>query len=170
MRNFNVFNLTAVLVLVFFLFPALSSATEKKHYMPAAEGEDFLSYITEVNPYQNWELWPGTEELYEGTEPHGVLLTTYVNKPALKGIKKGKLEQGMPQGSIIVKENYSPEEELVSVTSMYKVEGFNPEVGDWFWVNHTPDEEIDAAGKVQGCIDCHSQVENRDYLFIDAHE
>jgi len=170
MRSINAFNFTAVLVLVFFLFPALASAKGKMQDMPPAEGEEFLSYVTEVNPYQDWELWPGTETLYEGTEPHGVLLTTYVNKPALKGIKKGKLEEGMPQGSIIVKENYSPEEELISVTSMYKKEGFNPEVGDWFWVNHTSDEEIEAAGKVQGCIDCHQQAKDRDYLFLDAHE
>ena len=110
------------------------------------------------------------QKVFLSREPREARGRTRVNKPALKGIKKGKLEDGMPMGSIIVKENYSPEEELISVTSMYKKEGFNPEAGDWFWVNHTPDEEIDAAGKVQGCIDCHSQVENRDYLFIETHE
>ncbi|MFP4084890.1 MAG: hypothetical protein ACLFTC_08295 [Desulfonatronovibrio sp.] len=44
--------------------------------MPEAEGEAFLSYITKDNPYQEWNLWPGTEKLYQGTEPHGVRLTT----------------------------------------------------------------------------------------------
>ncbi|MFP4326326.1 MAG: cytochrome P460 family protein, partial [Desulfonatronovibrio sp.] len=138
--------------------------------MPEAEGEAFLSYITKDNPYQEWNLWPGTEKLYQGTEPHGVRLTTYVNKQALKGIEKGMLEQGMPYGSIIVKENYSADAELINVTSMYKKKGFNPQAGDWLWIVHTPGKEIDNAGKIGMCIDCHSQVEHRDYLFIDAHE
>ncbi|MFP4111205.1 MAG: cytochrome P460 family protein [Desulfonatronovibrio sp.] len=93
-----------------------------------------------------------------------------VNKQALKGIEKGMLEQGMPYGSIIVKENYSADAELINVTSMYKKKGFNPQAGDWLWIVHTPGKEIDNAGKIGMCIDCHSQVEHRDYLFIDAHE
>jgi hypothetical protein len=166
----NRYNSTIVLVLAFFLIPALVWATGKTKDMPGAEGEELLNYITEVNPYHEWELWPGTEKLYEGTEPHGVRLTTYVNKQALKGIDEGMLEKGMPYGSIIVKENYSAEEELMAVTSMYKLKGFNPEAGDWFWIQHAADKEIMAAGKVEMCIGCHSQVEHRDYLFIEAHE
>jgi hypothetical protein len=170
MKAIKTYNLTILLVLAFFLIPALVLATGKTKDMPEAEGEAFLSYITENKPYQDWDLWPGTEKLYQGTEPHGVLLTTYVNKQALEGINEDKLEQGMPDGSIIVKENYSDKEELINVTSMYKKKGYNPEAGDWFWVVHTADNEIQAAGKVEMCIDCHRQAKNRDYLFIDAHE
>ncbi len=170
MKAISKYNLTALLVLSFFLLPVLVQAMEGKKDMPAAEGEEFLEYITEVNPYHEWDLWPGTEEFYEGTEPHGVLLTTYVNDKALQGIEEGMLEEGMPNGSIIVKENYSDDEELINVTSMYKKEGFNPEAGDWFWIMHTPDKEVEDAGKMQMCIDCHAQVEHRDYLFIEAHE
>ncbi len=170
MKAINKYYLTAVLVLALFLVPVLLLATEEKKDMPAAEGEEFLEYITEVNPYHEWDLWPGTEELYEGTEPHGVLLTTYVNKKALRGIEEGMLEEGMPYGSIIVKENYSPDKELINVTSMYKKEGFNPEAGDWFWLVHTPEKEIDNAGKIGMCIGCHGQVKHRDYLFIEAHK
>ncbi len=170
MKIINKYNLSAFLVLAFFLLPALVSATAKMKDIPAAEGEELLSYVTEVNPYQDWDLWPGTEKLYQGTEPHGVLLTTYVNDKALKGIEEDMLEEGMPYGSIIVKENYSAEEELMAVTSMYKMKGFNPEAGDWFWIQHKADKEIMASGKMEMCIGCHSQVENRDYLFIDAHE
>lgn len=170
MKEMKRHNLTIILVLTFFLIPELVWATGKTKDMPEAEGESFLSYITEVKPYQDWDLWPGTEKLYEGTEPHGVRLTTYVNKKALIGIQKGMLEEGMPYGSIIVKENYSSDEELINVTSMYKKEGFNSQAGDWFWIVHTPDKKVDNAGKTEMCIGCHGQVEHRDYLFIEAHE
>ncbi len=170
MKIINRYNATVFLVLAFFLIPALVWATGKTKDMPEAEGEELLNYITEENPYHEWELWPGTEKLYEGTEPHGVRLTTYVNEKALEGIREGMLEENMPDGSIIVKENYSDEEELINVTSMYKKEGFNPDAGDWFWLVHTPDKEVENAGKIGMCIGCHRQVENRDYLFIDAHE
>ncbi|MFP4108544.1 MAG: hypothetical protein ACLFT1_05630 [Desulfonatronovibrio sp.] len=63
-------------MLAFFLIPALVWAKGKTKDMPEAEGEAFLSYITKDNPYQEWNLWPGTEKLYQGTEPHGVRLTT----------------------------------------------------------------------------------------------
>jgi hypothetical protein len=170
MKAINSYSLTFFLVLAFFLIPVMVWAMGKTKDMPGAEGKDFLSYITEANPYQDWELWPGTEKMYEGTEPHGVRLTTYVNMQALKGIEEGMLEKGMPYGSIIVKENYSAEEELMAVTSMYKLKGFNPEAGDWFWIQHAADKKIMAAGKVEMCIGCHRQVEHRDYLFIKAHE
>ncbi|SDB08903.1 Cytochrome P460 [Desulfonatronum thiosulfatophilum] len=170
MKAINGYRLAIGLMLAFFLIPALVWATEKSKEMPQAEGKDFLSYITEVNPYHDWELWPGTEKMYEGSEPHGVRLTTYVNEKALKGIEEGMLEEGMPDGSIIVKENYSAEEELINVTTMYKKEGFNPEAGDWFWIVHTADKQVENAGKIEMCISCHRQVEHRDYLFIEAHE
>ncbi len=179
MKTRNRYNLTILLLLLFFLIPALVWAVDKAKGKPEVEenflsyiterGEDFLSYITEVKPYKEWDLWPGTEKMYEGTEPHGVLLTTYVNKQALKGIEQGMLEQGMPDGSIIVKENYSADKELINVTSMYKRKGYNPEAGDWFWIVHTPDKEVDNAGKIGMCISCHSQMEHRDYLFIGPH-
>ncbi len=88
----------------------------------------------------------------------------------MKGIREGMLEENMPDGSIIVKENYSDDEELINVTSMYKKEGFNPETSDWFRLVHTPDNKVQNAGKIGMCIDCHSRMKNRDYLFIDAHE
>ena len=85
--------------------------------------------------YTGWKMWPGKDALYKGTQPHGAFLTTYVNESAHAAImgKKG----GMPEGAIVVKENYSPQKELAAVTVMYKVKGYNPSVGDWFWAMKT---------------------------------
>jgi hypothetical protein len=60
--------------------------------MPAAAGKDLWNYLTHVKYQESFALWPGKGKLYKGTEPHGMLLTTYVNKTALGAIqgKKGK--------------------------------------------------------------------------------
>ncbi len=71
----------------------------------------------------------------------------------------------MKNNSIIVKENYTPDKELVAVTVMYKVRGYNPEAGDWFWAKYGPRFEILAEGKVQDCLTCHSSVKDNDYIF-----
>lgn len=130
--------------------------------LPAPEGEAVHEYITQTNPYEKWDLWPGKGELYQGTEPHGVLLTTYVNEPALEALKKGN---EMPDGSIIVKENYTPDENLAAVTVMYKKSGYDPQAGDYFWLKYGADGEIQAEGKAKGCINCHSKAQGDDWLF-----
>lgn len=92
-----------------------------KSEMPAADGTALYNYINDTSRYTEWRMWPGKEALYPGTEPHGMLLTTYVTDGAFSAIegKKGSI----PDGSIIVKENYMPDETLAAVTVMYKIEG-----------------------------------------------
>jgi len=129
---------------------------------PGADAGQLHEYLTKQNPYEKWKLWPGKGKLYKGTEPHGELLTTYVNDQALKSIKAKK---GLRNGSIIVKENYMPNKMLGAVTVMYKIKGYNPDAGDIFWMKYTPDGKIEASGKVDMCIGCHAKVKGNDYLF-----
>ena len=65
----------------------------------------------------------------------------------------------MPDGAIIVKENYMADENLAAVTVMYKVKDYNPDEGDWYYSKHLPDGVLDQTptgmsmqGKVPGCI------------------
>lgn len=131
--------------------------------MPAADGMALKTYITETAPYEKWELWPGKGRLYPGSEPHGAYLTTYVNAAALEAItaKAGTL----PGGAMVVKENYTPGKELAAITVMYKVNDYNPDGGNWYWLKYTPDGTVEAEGKVDGCINCHSNVRSSDWMF-----
>jgi hypothetical protein len=126
-------------------------------------GANLWKHITVKNPYTKWALWPGTEKMYEGTQPHGAFLTTYVTKGAKKAIekKKGKFTQG----AVIVKENYMPDKTLAAVTVMYKAKGYNPEAGDWFWAKYKPDGTVEKEGKVGGCIKCHSAKADNGWVF-----
>ena len=131
--------------------------------MPAPDGEELWSYIAETHDYKDWAPFPGWEGMYEGKSPHGAYLRLYANDIAVQAAKEGK---PMPDRAILVKENYAEDREtLAAVTPMYKVEGYNPEAGDWFWAKYGPDGKIMAEGKVDGCIKCHSVKKSQDYIF-----
>jgi len=125
------------------------------------------AHLEDVSYAGRWDAWPGTEPLYQGREPHGALLTTYVDNGALEGLaamSRGT-QDAMPLGAVIVKENHRPDSTLASVTVMYKAEGYDPEHGNWFWMKRLPDGTVPASGRVQSCIDCHE--EGPDYLMAD---
>ncbi len=73
----------------------------------------------------------------------------------------------MPDGAIIVKENYGKDKKtLMAVTPMYKVKGYNPEGGDWFWVKYGAGGKILAAGQPKGCIECHGVQKSKDWFTV----
>ncbi|MFP4081811.1 MAG: cytochrome P460 family protein [Candidatus Aminicenantes bacterium] len=135
--------------------------------MPSPDGEKVWTYISQKNPYVKWEKWPGYPGMYPGESPHGAYLKLYVNAIALNAIQEKK--EIMPQGAVIVKENYGEDQEtLIAVTPMYKVKGYNPEAGNWFWAKYGADGKVMAEGKVKGCIDCHSKRKENDWIFTES--
>ncbi|MBW2187734.1 MAG: hypothetical protein JRG71_15530 [Deltaproteobacteria bacterium] len=75
--------------------------------VPQVSGAEFYQYITQTDDYKSWQMWPAKNELYPGTQPHGAFLTTYVNEIAFKAIEQ---QAGtLPDGAIVVKENFSPD-------------------------------------------------------------
>lgn len=134
--------------------------------LPGTDPGEFWTYISRTNDYTKWPFFPGKEGTYPGQSPHGAYLKVYVNDIAYKAAKEGK---PMPNGAIIVKENYGQDQKtLMAVTPMYKVSGYNPEGGDWFWGKYGPNGKVMAAGKVQGCIDCHRARKAEDWRFLHA--
>jgi hypothetical protein len=155
-----------VFLVVFSLLAVPAVVAAMSHgKMPASEGKALYEYITKTNPYQQWSMWPGKEKLYPGTEPHGALLTTYVNDVALKGFRNW--EGGLPDNAIVVKENYMPDKILAAVTVMYKKAGYSPQAGDYFWLKFTPDGKIEAEGRVEMCVGCHRAAQKGDFLFTN---
>lgn len=157
-----------IFVMMFVLgLSALASAiheiipSETQIALPGPNAEKLNEYIVRYNPYKAWDLWPGKGKLYKGTEPHGALLTTFVNDTAMASIKK---MEGMADGSIIAKENYGPDKKFVALTVMYKIKGYNPAAGDWFWAKYAPDGKVMASGKADPCIQCHSKQKANDYI------
>jgi len=154
------------LTLAFSVFVFVSGTQAKmgkeKPMAVKADGKALWDYLKMEKYAKNWKMWPGKKALYPGKEPHGALLTTYVNKTAYTAIK-GKKGQ-LPDGSIIVKENYSADKKLGALTVMYKVKGYNPAAADWFWAKYLPDGKIAVEGKVDACIGCHASAKANDYV------
>jgi hypothetical protein len=121
------------------------------------------AYLQSESYRDGWELWPGKGELYEGQEPHGMLLTTYVNATAHDAL----LADGpgdLPPGSIIVKENWNPDSTFAAATVMYRVEGYNPDHDDWLFAKYDPEGGVEAFGRAAGCQACHTTAE-AGYIF-----
>ena len=127
---------------------------------PDTTGAAVWAHLQDADYQNTWTSWPDKGSLYTGQQPHGALLTTYLNDVAAEALanKAGT----MPEGAIIVKENYMPDENLAAVTVMYKVKDYNPSQGDWYYSKHLPDGVLDQTptgmsmeGKVPGCIGCH---------------
>jgi hypothetical protein len=156
-------NFWSLTLVVFFIAGSAGMVSAADSELPAAEGKAVYDYITKDNPYHNWALFPGKDQFYKGQHPHGALLTTYVNHVALDGIKQKV--GSLADGAIIVKENYMPDKTLGAVTVMYRVDGYDPEAGDWFWAKYNADGSIAKEGKVAGCIGCHTAAINNDWIF-----
>jgi hypothetical protein len=140
----------------------LSTPVKAGGELPPAEGKAFWTYIHKTNPYTKWAMWPGKEGMLEGNSPHGKYVRIFVNKPALEAAKAGK---PMPPGAIIIKENFTNKKTLAVLTPMYKVKGYNPEAGDWYWTKIAANGEVLGEGKLKGCIRCHQAVKDTSWVF-----
>ena len=52
-------------------------------------GAAIWAHLRESDYRSSWTLWPEKGELYTGQEPHGMLLTTYLNDVALQALSSG---------------------------------------------------------------------------------
>jgi hypothetical protein len=156
-------------LIVCFVFSGIIFAQGKKGKATAggqaiaATGAAVWDHLKKEGYSTKWKKWPGTTVMYPGPEPHGAFLTTYVNETAFKAItgKKGKF----PDGAIIAQDNFSKNKKLKFISVMYKVKGYNPQGGDWFWAQYKPDGRIDSQGKVDECIKCHAAQKGNDYVY-----
>ena len=115
----------------------------------------------------SWALWPDKGELYTGGEPHGMLLTTYLNESAMEALQTQA--GAIPVGGILVKENFMPDSTLAAVTVMLKREqSYNPEHNGWWFMKRLADGTVEASGRVAGCQDCHGGAADNDYILTGS--
>ena len=115
--------LIPVLVLMFGVMAPAACGESDGPELPDTTAASVIAYLDEVNYQESWDLWPGLGEKVEGGEPHGMLLTTYLNPVALQAFND-------KAGAIIVKENYMLDGTLAANTVMYKQSGYNPDHND----------------------------------------
>ena len=149
-------------VLIWSLAAALAVAvTAPAPAQGKADAKWLWTFITKTSPYAQWAYFPDHQGLQKGRAPHGPQHKVYVNATGLKAKKPP-----YPDGTIIVKDNFTTAKKLVAVTVMYKIKGYDPKAGDWYWVVYKPGGAVGKAGKVKGCIRCHSAVAKKDWVFV----
>ncbi len=133
--------------------------------LPDATGQAIVAYMKAEN-YKSWKLVPGTTMMREGKEPHGTLQNVFANGIASEAFANNT--SPMPNGTMVVKESYNTDNSLKNITIMYKKTGYNPEAGDYFWARIGADMQVQAEGKLGGCISCHSPAGNskKDYILL----
>ncbi len=149
------------LLMPLLLLTTVGISTQAFAEMPAADAGALWKFITETSPYSSWGFWPDHQGLQEGNAPHAPQHKVFVNKVGL-----ASAHAPVSNGTIEVKENIGKDNKLKALTVMYKVKGYNPEAGDWFWVKYKPDGTVAKAGKPEGCISCHSSVADNDYILV----
>jgi len=142
-----------------------------------AETEQVETTPTEVEidvaflqDYTNWEL---VKKDLASPAHNNAIKDVYVNSVGLDVFKSGTVPY--PVGSIIVKENYANESgvkgSLAALTCMVKMEpGYDPENGDWAYVNTGPDKAATEKGKVAMCSSCHAQAKDKDFVYLTGGE
>jgi hypothetical protein len=145
------------------LIMATTACEVTKTEKPEVDAQALWVHISnEETPYQDWSLWPGTGEYTEATT-HASYVTTYVNEIAKEAIleKRGTL----PDGAIIVKENYKGDKTMAAIAVMKKVKGLDPEINDWYFAKYKPNGEVDKEEKISKCTNCHGAVRENDYIY-----
>jgi cytochrome P460 len=128
--------------------------------MPGPDSDALWNHI-KAAPYTEWSYWPDHKGMLPGRAPHGPQHKVFVNK---KGVDSKT--PPVQYGTIVVKENYSKAHELKAITVMYKIKGYNPKDGDWFWAKYSPAGKALKAGKPKGCIACHSTRVANDFILV----
>lgn len=134
---------------------------------------------TGIDGYHDWMM---QSDIMPGKSPHGMFVRLYYNIVSI---------EGMPY-HVVVKDNYggedvtldmvneAPDDYLMAVTPMVQREpGYDDENNNWFYAKYDPagavsmnDKGMAMAGRVAkgmpiGCIACHTQAADGDYLFAN---
>jgi len=131
---------------------------ETKNFVPLTHdeinGESLWNRINLEDNFKTWSSWPDYEGIRPGQSPHGRFHKIYINEVLAKALPVSN--NIAPMGSIIIKENYNSDKNILNYTVMAKIDGYNPTQGDWFWASYEKDGKINIEGKPSMCIDCHA--------------
>lgn len=156
-----------IFFLCFAIVVWMGGCTEPEPLLPPLTREEISGTrlwerFTEESDYTAYGQWPGHEGKQPGQSPHGVTHRVFANNRLFSALPTDEA----PEGTLLVKENYNAADELIDLTVMAKVKGFDPENGDWFWAAYGPDGSVKAEGSPAMCLSCHSGMKGNDYVIV----
>lgn len=127
-------------------------------------GKKLWDHINSNGSYTKLPYWPGHDGMYPGQAPHGTYHKIFINHTLHSSLPLSN--KRVPNGSIVIKENYNANKKLSAITLMAKVEGFDTEHNDWYWVKYNNNGKVLAEGSPTGCINCHEPMKTNDYIIV----
>lgn len=148
------------LLLATLSFTAVSACASLGTPQDQSEGASLWPEISDHQQWAQFEQHPGRNP---GKRPHGTFVASYINAVAASD------QANPPMGSIIVKESYSTADQATpnNTTVMKRIDGYDPDNGDWFWARFDADGALTHSGKVGLCPDCHFDAGSDDLVFLN---
>lgn len=177
-----------------------SSQSEETSSMSATDArfaKKFWNYLL-TNNYKHWSPPPGkSSDFFQSEsksfpsstsmEAHSRWSKIYMNRVGTRQL------QNLATGTVMILENYRADKSLMSISVMYRSPGFNPEAGNWFWIQYAPDgtvlhthqgvptkpvaiaktftasrKTVPLVGRAASCIQCHQSAKSDLAFFNDA--
>ncbi len=132
-----------------------------------------LNLPEEVSDYISWQRGNLNKSFEQSAHPNAKDI--YFNDIAAQSIGDTLVNSSFPfaEGSVVLKERTDPETlNVVTLYTMRKVAGFNPEGGDWQYGVFERQEDGSFGGgwrsieQAQGCAACHSLVADKDFTYL----
>jgi hypothetical protein len=139
----------------------------------SAEGEedsqarDLYDEAIAGDAYKSWSQFPGASpDLNKSGQHNGDFVRSYMNDVAVAAI--ANFDGAFPDGTIFVKEQYSDAEGKTKTghTVMLKLDGFDGDHGDWYWVAYNAKGETTTHhGMAPYCYECHVAAKANDWVY-----
>ena len=149
-------------------FPKSTAATSSKRKSGVNFDDRFWLYL-KANNYKNWSAGPSaiTDLSFADSDAHGSYVKLYMNRTAAGNASK------LPDGSVIVLENFDQFKSLDSISVMYRSDSYNKKSKNWYWVEYKPDGSLvqqiskNQSGVINSCIECHSGAGGGDMSYFN---
>jgi len=118
--------------------------------------------------YRSYAQFPNATDPMDSAS-HNSVVEAYINDVVATAMNE-TWTGSLPDGALIVKESWSTWDDVggtpAGITVMKKIDGFDPENANWYWVNFGGDGSVSASGKVDGCVSCHAIAADNDYVYL----
>ncbi|MFN3168351.1 MAG: cytochrome P460 family protein [Phycisphaeraceae bacterium] len=121
----------------------------------------------QIADYKTWQTPDWVDGYQPSRHPVPKFVRYYVNAKGMSDI------DNPPDGAIFVKEQFDQDKQFINLTVMKKIDGYDPENGDWYWAITDDQRRVTNAGKLDtawtsSCISCHKKGDGGgDLLFVN---
>lgn len=122
---------------------------------------DLWDAIADRASWDQPSKWQGVQPSND-LSPHGPYAEIHGNS-----IAAANFGATHDDGAVLTKDIFEDADGTMArnVFAMQKIDGYDPDNGDWFWVRYDLDGSAVAAGAVGGCYGCHE--DGTDHSFVD---